>query len=107
MEIEGPCASLFLSHFRVLELHLGESGRVEETWDYSGETWPERRPEVFADLFQDLLAVIAGRGDRTAQARDHLRTLTLTLAAYDAAASGAVVNLSGQGCQEPNNHGQN
>lgn len=103
MEIEGAEGSLFLSHSRVLEFYSGRSGRVEQTWDFSGKSWPERRPEVFAELFRDFLAVVNGQGDRAAQARDNLQSLALTLAAYDSAASGAVVNLG----QEPNNSGQN
>jgi predicted dehydrogenase len=107
MEIEGSDGCLFLSHSRLLELHSGASGRVEETWDYSGKSWPERRPGVFADVFRDFLDVIAEGKDRTAQARDNLRTLALTLAAYDAAAQGAVVNLGERPCREPSNSGQN
>ncbi len=107
MEIEGAAGSLFLSHSRVLEFHSGRSGKVEQTWDFSGKSWDERRPEVFAELFRDFLAVTAGGGDCTAQARDNLRTLALTLAAYDSAGGGAVVKLGTQPRQEPNNSGQN
>lgn len=87
MEMEGSAGSLFLSG-GALELFSGARGGVEERWDYSGKSWPQRRPEVFAALYRELLGVIAGRGNGTAQARDNLRTLALTLAAYESAASG-------------------
>jgi predicted dehydrogenase len=90
MEIEGYRGSLFLSHSRMLQFYSLGSGKMETEWDYSDKTWPERRPEVFARLFEDFLAVIARKGDPTAQARDNLRTLELTLAAYDSASSGEV-----------------
>jgi predicted dehydrogenase len=92
-EIEGREGAALLTHAKVLEYYSGRSGRLEKTWDFSQQPWPQQRPLVFAALFADFLNLVASGGDGVAQARDNLRTLRLTLAAYESAASGAEIGL--------------
>lgn len=93
MEVEGSRGAMFLSHSRVLELHSASTGAVEEQWDFSGSSWDEQRPHVFAALFKEFLETVDGTRDRTAQARDNLKTLRLVLAAYQSAEEGREVTL--------------
>ena len=93
LEIEGLEGALFLSHAKVLEHYSGSDGKVVRRWDFTGKSWPEWRPLVFADLFADFLRLVAGGGDRTGQARDNLKSLRLTLAAYESSESAVEVKL--------------
>jgi len=93
LEVEGAEGAVFLSHGKALELYSGQQGGIEETWDYSGTSWDEQRPKVFASLYKDFLQAISSEGDRTAQAKDNLETLRLTLAAYESAEAGKEVKL--------------
>jgi predicted dehydrogenase len=77
----------------VLELYSGRRDGIEGTWDYSGTSWDEQRPAVFASLFKEFLKVIRSRSGLTTQAQDNLETLRMTLAAYESAAAGAEVKL--------------
>jgi len=91
LEIEGEEGALFLSGDRRLEFHDGRTGAPAQVWDYSGRPWPEWRPLVFAELFGDFLRAADGGPGRVEQARDNLRTLRLTLAAYDSAEQNRVI----------------
>ena len=93
LEIEGAEGAVSLSHCKALELYSGQRGGIEEAWDYSGTSWDEQRPTVFASLFKDFLQVISSESDRTTQAEDNLETLRLTLAAYESAEAGREVKL--------------
>jgi len=93
LEIEGDEGALFLSHDKRLEFHSGCTGRVEARWDYSSRAWPEWRPLVFADLFLDFLRVVAECPRPAAQARDNLKTLRLTPAAYESATRNSVITF--------------
>jgi predicted dehydrogenase len=93
LEIEGTDGAIFLSGLKVVEFYSGRSGRLEQTWNLGGKSWPEQRPHVFADLFRDFLRVIAAGADCVAQARDNLRTLRLTLAAYESAEESKEITL--------------
>ena len=93
LEIEGLEGAVFLSHGKVLELYSGQRGGIEGTWEYSGTSWDEQRPAVFASLFKDFLKIISRERDLTTQAQDNLETLRLTLAAYESAETGTEVKL--------------
>ena len=92
-EIEGRDGALFLSHDKVLKLYSGQTGGIERTWEYSATSWEEQRSSVFACLFEDFLKTIRSGSNFTAQARDNLETLRLTLAAYESAENGIEVKL--------------
>jgi len=76
-----------------MEFYSGLTGRVEQRWDFSGRTWPQQRPFVFAALFREFLQTLAAGGDHLSQARDNLKTLRLTLAAYESALNSVEVQL--------------
>jgi predicted dehydrogenase len=92
MEIEGTEGAILMSISKVLELHCGRTGGVERSWDFGGTSWAEQRPQVFAALFRDFLSMLDS-ADRTTQALDNLRTLRLTLMAYDSAERHAELEL--------------
>jgi predicted dehydrogenase len=85
VEIEGTDGAILMSTNKVLELYSGRTGCLERCWDFGNAPWAGQRPLVFAALFRDFLAAVEGTGDRTAQVRDNLCTLRLTLMAYESA----------------------
>ncbi|MCC6344654.1 MAG: Gfo/Idh/MocA family oxidoreductase [Bryobacterales bacterium] len=93
LEIEGLEGSIFLSHAKVLESYSADTGKIEKKWDFSVLPWNEQRPHVFAKVFNKFLSTIETKTDFVTQAQDNLKTLRLTLMAYESAASGAPVNL--------------
>jgi D-apiose dehydrogenase len=93
MEIEGTEGAILMSTAKVLELHCGRTGRLKQSWDFGGTSWAEQRPHVFAALFGDFLSMLDSCTDRTAQALDNLRSLRLTLMAYDSAERHAELEL--------------
>lgn len=85
MDIEGTLGGMFLSHSKILELYSAQKEAIAQRWDFSGLSWDEQRPRVFAALLEEYLKVIRSNEDLIAQARDNLNTLRLALLAYESA----------------------